>query len=174
MRFYIFLFKCYWMLAWKWPFWVTTFCYNRNTRVSCVSSFYILSIAVCVQALREWIHYSFVISIWLRRWPSQKWEKDMPTQLSEAQSIKFTVEVNVMFASVILLKESFILEWAWQNGTEFIYITQSPEIQYEIHTVSQCDAVNSGYLHLSYIKGIIYFGMGMIEWNSITYILLIL
>jgi hypothetical protein len=53
-----------------------------------------------------------VISIWLRRRPLQKWEKDMPTQLSEAQSMKFTVEVNVMFASVILLKESFILEWA--------------------------------------------------------------
>jgi hypothetical protein len=34
-------------------------------------------------------------------------------------------------------------------------------------TLSQCDEVNSGYLHLSYIKGIFYFGMDMIEWNRI-------
>ena len=36
-----------------------------------VSAVFVLSIAVCVQALRECIRYSFVISTWLRRWPSQ-------------------------------------------------------------------------------------------------------
>jgi hypothetical protein len=50
---------------------------------------------------------------------------------------------------------------------EFIYITQSQGIEYEIHTVNQCDEVNSGYLRRSYIKGIICFEMGMIEWNGI-------
>jgi hypothetical protein len=37
-----------------------------------VSAVFILSIAVCVQALRECIHYIFVISTWLRWWPSQQ------------------------------------------------------------------------------------------------------
>jgi len=55
-----------------------------------------------------------------------------------------------------------------------LHYTVTRGTEYEIHTVSQCNEVYSGYLHLSYIKGIIYFGMGIIEWNSITYILLIL
>jgi hypothetical protein len=34
-------------------------------------------------------------------------------------------------------------------------------------TLNECDEVNIGYSHLSYIKRIFYFGMGVIEWNSI-------
>jgi hypothetical protein len=49
----------------------------------------------------------------------------------------------------------------------YLHYTVIGGIEYEIHTVSQCDEVNSDYIHLSHIKGIFYFGMSMIEWNSI-------
>jgi len=37
-----------------------------------VSAVFSLSIAAGIQALRECIHYSFVISTWPRQWPSQQ------------------------------------------------------------------------------------------------------
>ena len=43
----------------------------------------------------------------------------------------------------------------------YLHYTFTRGIDYEIHTVSQCDEVNSGYLHLSQIKGM---GTAVAQW----------